>query len=317
VTPWRGGLLVAWVQGNFGSGGDTLRCQYYNAASVPQWAAPTVVATRDPTVIYIDVTGLNVIPTSTGATITYAQDIIFSGGTAFSYNQLNMAGQQLLANNSVRIYLPFSNYFNTLSDGGDGLYVVGTSGGLGTPLYAQHYDAAGAGWATGLNLTASGAGGRGSNWRLVRDPANNLYVVWDSDVSDVFAEKITPAGAFGWAAPGYVNLCSNPSGQTLPDALWHNNALWVIWNDDRTPASGQSAYMQKLDAAGTLAWPATGVLINNLFAFYTDPKLAPSDNGAVMAFLPPISTPAPASGPRKSGPMPRWCSRPTAWRCTQ
>lgn len=65
-------------------GGDTLRCQYYSTAGVPQWATPTVVATRDATVISVADTGFNIIPTSTGATITYSQGIIYTGGTNFS-----------------------------------------------------------------------------------------------------------------------------------------------------------------------------------------------------------------------------------------
>lgn len=84
AIPWNNGLLVAWIQGGFSVGGDTLRCQYYSTAGVPQWATPTVVATRDATVISVADTGFNIIPTSTGATITYSQGIIYTGGTNFS-----------------------------------------------------------------------------------------------------------------------------------------------------------------------------------------------------------------------------------------
>ena len=114
-----------------------MRCQYYSAAGAPQSAAPTVVATRDPVVIGVAGIGFSVIPTSTGATISYSQGIIYTGGTNFSFNRISLTGQRLLANNQVSIALPNANYFNTVSDGADGLYVVSGSGGLGPPLYVQ------------------------------------------------------------------------------------------------------------------------------------------------------------------------------------
>ena len=285
AIPWQTGILVAWVQGAFGIGGDSVRCQYYSAAGVPQWAAPTVVAYRTlPTVIYVLEYGLNIFPTSTGATIAHTLSLN-GGADRLALNQVNFAGTLRFANNQFQLTLPSANSLLTLGDGGDGFYVASGYGGQGSPIYAQHYDANGAGWANALDLTATGANGRGGQaWRLVRDPAGNLYVVWGSDSNDILAIKVTPAGALGWSAPGYRTLSSNPSRQNTPDALWHNNALLVIWNDDLLPASFQAEYVQRVDAAGTLAWPATGVLINDLPGVYTCPKLAASDNGAVMAF---------------------------------
>ncbi|MDQ2772913.1 MAG: T9SS type A sorting domain-containing protein [Bacteroidota bacterium] len=284
AVPWQNGMLVAWIQGGFSIGGDSLRCQYFSAAGVPQWAAPTVVATRDAMVIGVAGTGFDIIPTSTGATLTYSQGIIYTGGTNFSYNRISYTGQRLLANNQMSFALPNSNYFNTVADGSDGFYVVSGSGGLGSRLFAQHYDASGAAWANALDLTATGANGRGGQtWRAVRDPAGNLYAVWGSNSGDIIAAQVTPGGVLGWSAPGYRTLCSNPSYQSVPDALWHNNALWAVWSDDRTGQNSQTTYIQKADAAGTLAWPAAGVLVNSLPAFSPEPRLAPSDNGAVLA----------------------------------
>ena len=111
----------------------------------------------------------------------------------------------------------------------------------------------------------------------MRDPANHLYVVWGSNSGDIIAAQVTPAGALGWPVPGYRILCTTPSYRSAPDALW------AVWSDDRAGMNSQTTYMQKVDAAGTLAWSAAGVLVNSLPAFAPEPKLAPSDNGAVMA----------------------------------
>jgi len=289
AIPWQTGILVAWVQGAFSIGGDTVRCQYYSAAGVAQWAQPTLVAVRVlPTIIYQSEQGLNIIPTSTGATITHA--LALNGGSnRFTYNQISLAGVRSFPMSDRQVLvLPVgvfaSDYYYTVGDGSNGFYLVASASGFTSPIYAQRFDpAGGAAWANYTTVSAGGPSGRGSEWQPLTDPAGNLYVAWTSDSDDPLVSKVLPSGALGWAAPGYVNLCTNPSHQTGTDALWHNNALWMVWNDDRPSAFGTTQYMQKIDAAGTLAWPAAGVLVNSLPGV-TNPKLAPSDNGAVMAF---------------------------------
>ena len=267
VVPWQSGLLVAWVQGAFGIGGDTVRCQYYSAAGDPQWSIPTVVAYRTlPTVIYESEQGLNIIPTSTGATITHA--LALNGGSnRFTFNKIGFTGALSFPNNDRQVVVvPPSgyalDYYHSVSDGGDGLYLVASSAGLGAEIYAQHFNASGATtWANYTIIAAGGASGRGSDWMPIIDPAGNLYVAWTSNSSDPLVSKVLPSGALGWAAPGYVSLCTYASRQDNPYAIWHNNALWMIWEDTRvgTGSADYGCYAQKIDATGTLAWSPDAV----------------------------------------------------------
>lgn len=154
-------MLVAWVQGAYSIGGDTVRCQFYSAAGVPQWAAPTLVAYRTlSTVIYVLENGLNIIPTSTEATITY--DVALRGGAdVLSFNQVSPTGVLRSANNVFQLPQPNSNVFVTIADGGEGFYAVSGSGGITSATYAQHYDLNGNPWAAPLALSANGPDGRG------------------------------------------------------------------------------------------------------------------------------------------------------------
>ena len=289
---WQSGLLVAWVQGAFGVGGDTVRCQYYSAAGVPQWTQPTVVAYRTlPTVIYESEQGLNIIPTSTGATITHAL-ALNGGGNRFTFNQVSTTGALSFPNNDrqvvvVPVGIFASDYYHTVGDGSNGFYLVASAGGLSSPIYAQHFSAAGAAtWANYTTISAGGPSGRGSDWMPIADPAGNLYVAWTSDGGDPLVSKVLPSGALAWAAPGYVSLCTYASRQDNPHAIWHNNALWMIWEDSRAGSGSYdyASYAQKIDAAGALAWSADGAPVYAQSAAYLRPKLAPSDNGSVMAF---------------------------------
>lgn len=287
AVAWQGGLLVAWAQGRYGVGIDSVRCQYYNAAGVPQWAAPTVVASTTTAVSNERVTGLNVIPNDFGATITHGLTTNLLQDR-FSFNRIDFKGKLLFPNNSFIIDLAGLTTYETTSDGGNGFFVVASSGGAGTQLYAQHFTLAGASWATGTSLTATGAGGHGdSPWHPTSDPAGNLYVTWSSDKGVVYVAQVTAAGALGWPAPGYQRVSALAGEQFWPNLLWHNNALWVVWNDtrDNTQLRSSNTYMQQYSAAGTRAWATNGVLINNLVVPSTYSQLAAADNGAVMAFL--------------------------------
>ena len=292
VVPWQYGFLVAWVQGAFGIGGDTVRCQFYSPAGDAQWSIPTVVAYRTlPTVIYESEQGLNILPTSTGATITHA--LALNGGSnRFTYNKIGMTGALSFPNNDRQtVVVPPSGFaldgYHTVGDGVDGFYMVASSGGLGAEIYAQHFSAAGATtWTNYTVISAGGASGRGSDWQPIIDPAGNLYLAWTSNGGDPLVSKVLPSGALGWAAPGYVALSTDPAFQTNPHAIWHSNALWMIWEDARGGSGSfdYKCYAQKIDAAGTVAWASGGVPVYALLAAYPRPKLAPSDNGSVMAF---------------------------------
>ena len=288
AIPWNSGMLVAWVQGAPGVGGDTLRCQYYSLAGTPQWAQPTVVCTKVAGgIIYVGVNGLNIIPTSTGgATITFDTSILYYGDN-FAFNQVSSTGALRWPLNSQNSIIPNAVYFHTIGDGSDGFYLVGSTGGLSTAIVAQRFTAAGTpAWPAQTIISAMGPSGRGSDWQLLTDPANNLYTAWTSDGGDPLVSKVLPSGALGWAGAGYVNLCTFASRQTNPYAIWYDNALWMTWEDSRagTGTYDYACYAQKIDAAGTLAWTPNGVPLYATSAAYLRPKLAPSDNGSVMAF---------------------------------
>ena len=283
ATAWNGGVLVAWVQGGFAIGGDTVRCQLYSLAGVPQWKQPTVVATRTSTLSFLGTNkySFSIIPTSTGgATITT------SGDYSLVFNQVSKDGALRWALNSKVQLVEGATYFSTIGDGSDGFYLVGSVGDFAYPLMAHHFDADGKPtWGLGTQLAAGSDTSRRGDWRLLTDPAGNLYVAWVSNADDPLAAKLLPSGDLAWAAPGFVKLCTASSKQSYPTAIWHNNALWMAWADDRGSNLNFSCYAQKIDADGKLAWSANGVPVYAGTTNYMNPKLAASDNGSVLAFF--------------------------------
>lgn len=68
---------------------------------------------------------------------------------------------------------------------------------------------------------------------MARDPADNLSAVWATNLYDVLVTNHDLPGALAWLVPGYLNRCPNPSRQNSRAAIWPENALWEVWNDDR------------------------------------------------------------------------------------
>jgi hypothetical protein len=285
---WNGGVLVAWVQGAFGIGGDSIRCQLYSPAGVAQWATPTVVASTVPNrIIFVSTNDLNIIPTASGAaTLTF--DAALTGNfSQFAYNQVSPTGALRWALNSTNQTISQAVYYHTVGDGGDGFYLVGALG-QASAIVAQHFTASGsASWATYTTVVGAGSTGRATDWLPLIDPAGNLYVAWDSNGGDVFVSKVLPSGTLAWPGTGYVNVCTYNSTQDYAHAIWYNNALWLGWEDSRgsTGTLTRTCYAQQVNASGQLAWSPDGVPVYTTPASYLQPKLAASDNGSVMVFF--------------------------------
>ncbi len=287
VVPWQNGVLVAWVQGL--SSGDSLFCQYYSAAGAPQWPRPTLIAavSRMQSIIYVTATGLNVLPNDSGATITHS--LIQTGGaTLFSYNRVGFTGRRRWPLNTFRPSINGASIFSTLSDGGNGFFVVGSTGGLGAVIVAQRFGLKGqTRWAGPVNVSANGAGGRGEGgWPVRVLPDTSLVVTWGRYTpADIVAVKLTRLGAYAWAAPTYRVVCDHPAIQRDAQVQLSGNDLWAIWNDNRPPASNSFQYVQKIDlTTGNRAWSAGGVAVFRLNNYISAPTLTAADNGAVMAF---------------------------------
>lgn len=285
---WNGGVLVAWVQGAFTIGGDSLRCQLYSPAGVAQWATPTVVACTVPgSIIFVSSYDLNIIPTASGAaTLTF--DTALGGNfSQFAFNQVSATGALRWALNSTNQTINQAGYYHTVGDGGDGFYLAGALG-QASAIVAQHFAASGSpSWPTFTLVVGGGSTGRGTDWQPLTDPAGNLYVAWTSNGGDALVSKVLPSGGLAWPGTGYVNLCTYNSTQDYVHAIWYDNALWMGWEDSRgsTGTLTRTCYAQRVNASGQLAWSSDGAPVYTTPTAYLQPKLAASTNGSVMVFF--------------------------------
>jgi len=284
AVAWQNGILISWVQGGFGVGGDTLFCNYYNADGVSQWTKPTVIANKQGNIIYVGIDNLDVYPNDVGATVTYG--VTYNGGSnAFSFNRIDFTGTPHWPLNNFS-YAGNGYYYHTGNDNHNGFYVATSTGGLGTHIFLGHFDLEG-------NLTipvpvdvCGTAGGRGnSEWKVVCDADSNGYIVWASTTNaNISITKIKPNGKLAWS--NAKQICSAAGTQEYPDVIINKDTIYAVWSDGRPGCIGNyDIYMQKLDTAGNSLWTPNGIVLSHLNSYLPYAKLAMAGNNVVATYL--------------------------------
>ena len=279
IAPWQNGFLIAWLEGGFGLGGDSLFCDYIDASGNHLWNQPVNVSNKTASVIYVSGSGLKVMPNDSGAFITYS--LTYGGGAdVFSFNRIDFAGN---------LHWPINNFSITLSgyiavpqyDNHNGFYVASCGGGIGSPIKMQHYGLDGlATFPTLIDMT-QGAGGRSSGWNVICDADTNAYLLWDDNLGDIQISKTDPLGNLLWPT-NFKTVCGFSGSQSNVDYYFNGNDIYVTWIDGRTPAANAFIYTQKLDTSGTAQWTTDGVLVSSLNSYIPYPKITMGANGNVV-----------------------------------
>jgi hypothetical protein len=151
------------------------------------------------------------------------------------------------------------------SDGAGGV-IVAWEDRRGYPdIYAQRLDENGRRvWAVdGLAICTASYGQLGP--RICSDGAGGAIIAWTDpragNVRDIYAQRVAHDGTILWTANG-VAVCSEPAHQHLNDicADGFGGAI-LVWQDERTSASYDDVYCQRIDADGNVLWSAGGVAL--------------------------------------------------------
>jgi hypothetical protein len=285
AIPWREGVLVAWIQGPYGSGGDTLFCNYYDRDGAAVWQSPTLVSSKDPgaSIIYVGTDFLNIFPNDSGATVAFGLSFL-GGSVGFSMNRVDASGNLRWPVNDFK-YNAHGYYYSLCSDNYGGIYLASTTGGIGAHIYVQHFDLQRNALFPAEEVDVSqSAGGRNVTWMILCDADTNAYVVWDNNSpGDIVVAKVNPSGKLAWPSQ-YRTICAAPGVQSYEHAILHNNHLYVIWSDPRPSAANYYLYMQKLDTAGNSEWTPDGVQVSNFNSYIPYPRVAPAGDNVVAAY---------------------------------
>lgn len=256
VSDGNGGAIMAWHQYN--SGDFDIYAQHITANGLLGWGSNGVVACA--------LTSKQLRPQiagdGAGGAIIVWEDYRNVSYSNLYAQRLNAVGVVQWTVNGVAVAPNTLSQIRQrlLSDGSGGVFVAWQYGN--NLVYAQRMSSNGAPlWAAdGVSI---GAAGDSRYPDLATDGASGAIVTWydyrGSGNGDIFAQRITSAGAVLWVTNG-IGVCRDPAGQVFPRLVAGGNGSSIIaWDDSRNSATGSTdIYAQRINAGGTLGG-ATGV----------------------------------------------------------
>jgi hypothetical protein len=213
VSDGAGGVIVAWV--DYRNGNADIFAQRIPADGVPLWTADGVALCTAAG----DQLGPAIVADNAGGAIVTWQD--FRSGTDFDIyaRKISAAGTVQWTSDGVALCSATGSQWNPIlvTDGGTGAIVAWQDqrSGSNDDIYAQRILTDGT-----VNWTVNGVAlCTATNWQgniaAAADGAGGAIVTWDdcrSGSYDIYAQKVSAAGAVPWTANG-VALCTATGAQ--------------------------------------------------------------------------------------------------------
>lgn len=276
-----GGILVSWIQASTSGYGDSVMCKKINFSGNNVWAQPTLISeSLVNSVLYHETYNLQTIPNDSGAFINYSA-VFLGGSSAIQFNRIDFNGVKQWANPKTQS-LPGYTFF-THPGSQNTFYSVSRGNGVGTSIYVQKYNLQSvAQWASPIDVTQGvSTNGFGGSHYLFPDNTGNIYMMWQSYGNKIFYTKIDAIGNFVWAPQIKSTVSLASTAQSNLHALYHNNNLYITWNDNRI-TNQTTVFTQKYNSAGVEQWTTNGVQTGIINGYYGYPKIAMSDSNSIF-----------------------------------
>jgi hypothetical protein len=262
ISDGAGGAIISWNEwvGIYPAGSHDIYAQRINSSGATQWGATGSAICSDPN----SQTGPQLTSDGSNGAIIVWRDFR-SGKVSNLYTQrVNSVGTVQWALNGVAVAPVALTQIDQriLSDGSGNAYITWRHP---NSIYAQRLNASGAiQWAAG-GVSISSAG-TSMGPQIATDGGTGAIITFDrsgAPTSNVYAQKINPAGIIQWPLNGAV-ISNAVSDQYSPQMIADGSSGAIMaWMDDRNNAtSSTDIYAQRVNANGTLGGP-TGVNEND------------------------------------------------------
>ncbi len=290
VTDGAGGAILVWVDYRDQATNDAdVYCRRIRADGVPEWSAAGVPLCVFPG----SQNSVNAVSDGSGGAIVTWRD--FRNGSDYDVyaRRVNASGVPQWTANGVAIATQFEDQtIPQLTTDGAGGAIIAWFDRRSSPdadVYAQRVSNAGTPlWADdGVSVTS--VVGVQRNPELVTDGAGGAFIsFWDSRSGnfDIYAQRISSAGAPLWAANG-VPVCTAANDQQTTQTVASGTGVIIVWHDNRTGVDFD-IYAQRLNGQGFTSWTNNGVEICGAVNDQYDTQVtADGSGGAIITWSDP------------------------------
>lgn len=276
-----GGAFIAWEDQRNGSNYD-IYAQRLDANGQPMWTADGVVICSASG----DQNYPRIISDDAGGAIIVWQDN-YSGNDDIYAQRVNSAGVVQWAPDGVEVCTEdfAQSYPEVVSDNAGGAIIVWEDAYSGnSDVYAQRINSSGVVQWLASGVAVCTAAEDQYTPRIIADENGGAIVTWEDYRSgtsmDIYAQKISAAGAMQWGANGMA-VCDNSFSQIRPQLTSDGAGGGIFaWEDNRV-APGSHIYAQQISSAGVAA-SVDGILVSSLASEQGHPQLTSDGNGGAV-----------------------------------
>lgn len=278
INAGNGYYIITWLDSR--NGNNDIYAQKINSMGVVQWAEDVAVCTApllqaSPQIVSDDNGGAIIVwqDQRDGLSDIYAQKIDADGNILWDLNGIPIC----VAPNE-------QNTVQIIKDGDGGAIMVWADNrnndGINnnSDIYAQRVDANGT--MLWLDEGVNGIAVAQSEEieyapQLTTDGIDGTIITWvratDATNGDIYAQYINGLGLPLWATDGIV-VCDAVNNQVSPQIITGVNDVFIVWEDSRGGID-KDIYAQRIDFGGSAIWAANGIIVCNVIADQTTPKL--------------------------------------------
>jgi hypothetical protein len=255
-----GGVVIVWEDTR--SGTPDIYAQRLDAFGQTLWTANGVAMCtaafnqQRPTIV-ADGTG--------GFIVAWGDDRAAANNFDVYAQRLNASGVVQWAANGVALCTAANNqqYPSVISDGAGGAIVAWPDERTAIStyhVYAQRVNNSGTPLWTANGAAIYTASSTGGSYAMARDGAGGAIFAYPISIGDIYAQRISAAGAPQWAVNGAA-VCTAANVQGMPSIVSDDaNGAIVAWQDFRNGADN-NLFAQRINGSGVAQWAANGVAL--------------------------------------------------------
>ncbi len=284
VTGTAGGGIMVWMDKRAGVSNSNIYAQRYTVDGFACWmtnGVPVSTAAADQTFP-------DAVSDGSGGAIIAWVDKRSDAGDIYA-QRIDSLGNMMWSTEGIAICIAAGSQLDPVvipDEAGGAIVVWRDERSDAGDIYAQHVNGSGIVQWTINGVSVCVATNIQYEPTATPDGAHGAIIAWTDERTgdaDVYAQRVNAFGLPQWN-PNGIGVVLLPEQHNLPSIVSDGKGGAIIaWDDWRS--TDQQIYMQRLNTAGNILWPANGLFVSNVVGNQLEITLLGDDHGgAIVAY---------------------------------